>query len=184
MRQRHVEPVEPVRRLVAVVAVAVPAPAGREHHVAGLHRRLLAVDGRVRALAIDDHAQRVRRMPVRTRVLAGQDHLIGAHQGTAGLVGGQRRRIAHHQVAALGERNVDQPPGGVEPGLGIFIGPVRGHELRPRLLPQDGLLALHPARCEVDAPGDLVECLERRNFATRQALPRSGDGSHGHEGTS
>ena len=85
MGERHVEPVEPVGGLVAVMAVAVPAPAGREHHVAGLHRRLLAVDDRVRALGVDDDAQRMRRMPVRRRMLAGQDHLIGADQRAARL---------------------------------------------------------------------------------------------------
>ena len=114
MGERHVEPVEPIGRLVAVMAVAVPAPAGRQHHVAALHRRLLAVDHRVRALAVDDDAERVRRMPVRRRVLAGQNHLVGADQRAGCLEVGARRRIAHHQVAPLRERHIDQAPGGVE----------------------------------------------------------------------
>src|SRR6185503_20972882 len=62
MGERHIEPVEPVRRLVAVMAVAMPAPARRQYNVAGLHRRLLAVNDRIRTPAVDDDAQRMRRM--------------------------------------------------------------------------------------------------------------------------
>ena len=99
--ERHVEPVEPVGGLVAVVAVAVPAPAGREHHVARLHRHLLAVDRRERALAVDDDAQRMGRVPVRRRLLARQDHLVGAHQRARRLeVGAWSRDCASPDCAA------------------------------------------------------------------------------------
>ena len=33
MRQRHVQSVDPVSRLVAVLPMPMPAPAGRQHHI-------------------------------------------------------------------------------------------------------------------------------------------------------
>jgi hypothetical protein len=115
-------------------------------------------------------------MPVRRRLLARQDHLVGADQRARRLEIGALRRVAHHQVAALGERHVDQAAGGVEPGLGVLPAPMRRHEFRLRLRPQDRLLARHPSRREADAGGLLVERVQRGDIAYRGAL---GDGGNG-----
>ena len=112
-------------------------------------------------------------MPVRGCDLTGQDHLIGADQRASSFEIGAGRRITQHQVAALGKRNVDQPSCGVEPSLGVVIGPVRRTELRPRLAPQDRRLTRDPAGREVERAGGLVERVERWDIAVGKA--RCGD---------
>jgi predicted nucleic acid-binding Zn ribbon protein len=70
--ERHVEIVDPVRRNVSRVAVAMPAPRRRQHDVARQHRDALAVDRGIRTrVAFDDQPQGVRRVAMRTRVFAG-----------------------------------------------------------------------------------------------------------------
>src|SRR5262245_3681610 len=57
------------------MAVVVPGPAGGENEVSGMHRNALARDLGVGAFALDDETQRIGRVPVRGRDLAGLDHL-------------------------------------------------------------------------------------------------------------
>ena len=64
----------------AVIAVVVPGPGRRYDEVAGLHWKLLARDRGVGALALDDEAQRARRVPMRRRDLARQDDLQPGEQ--------------------------------------------------------------------------------------------------------
>src|SRR6516165_3876604 len=52
--KRHVQTIEPICRLVAIVAVGVPAPTGREHNVAGLHWSFLAIHHRKRTFTVDN----------------------------------------------------------------------------------------------------------------------------------
>ena len=100
MGGRNVQAIEPIGRLVAVVTVAMPAVAGGQHDVAGLHRRLLAVDHRIDPLPSRMTAQRVRGMAVRRRDLARQDHLVGANQRLQGGEVVLREGIAQHEIAA------------------------------------------------------------------------------------
>ncbi len=53
----------------------VPGELGRENQIAGLHDALLAVDRRISAVALNDEAQRRRRVAVRPRIFAGLDVL-------------------------------------------------------------------------------------------------------------
>ena len=161
-RQRHVEAVEPVGLLGAVVAVAVPAPARGEDDVAGLHRMLVAVDHRVSALRVEDHAQRVRRMAVRARLLAGQDRLVGRDQRAQGGVVVAGNRVAHHEVAPLGAVGADQAAGGLHRPFRLGVAPVRGDELRAHLGREDRLFALNPAGRHVARRERLLEFIKAR----------------------
>jgi hypothetical protein len=112
------------------MAVLVPAPARREDDVARLHRRLLAIDRRVRPVRVDDHAQGMRRVPVRWCFLAGKNHLIGGHQRPGRHHAIAAERIAHDEVAPIRKRHVDQPPGCIERRLAHVVAPVRRHVFR------------------------------------------------------
>jgi hypothetical protein len=70
-QQRDVQTVEPDDRLLAEVAVVVPSPGGRDDEVAAAHRRALAIDRRVRALAVEHEAQRGLGVAVRRGHFAG-----------------------------------------------------------------------------------------------------------------
>nr|WP_244161828.1 hypothetical protein [Micromonospora eburnea] len=78
--QGRVQAVEPDHRAVAFVAVFVPVHRGGEQEVADLHRDALAVDDRVRALALNDEPEGARRVPVRRGDLAGEHQLHGRPQ--------------------------------------------------------------------------------------------------------
>ena len=93
--ERRVEPIEPQHVAVALVAVLVPQPVGRQDEVAWAHRQLLALDRGRRALAFDDEAERGRRVAVRSRHLAGPHELDGGVDG----VGGAKR---------FGDARIDQ----------------------------------------------------------------------------
>ena len=69
-----------------------------------LHRRLLAIDRRVRPVRVDDHAQGMRRVPVRWCLLAGKNHLIGGHQRHGRHHAIAAERIAHDEVAPIRKR--------------------------------------------------------------------------------
>ena len=74
--ERHVQTVQPDHRLgLAVVAMVVPGPVGRQDQVAGVHGHLLALHHGEAARALDDEAQRGKGVAVGRRDLAGQDHL-------------------------------------------------------------------------------------------------------------
>ncbi len=115
MHQRHVEEVEPNGAIRAVIAVAVPAPVGREHDIVGRHRQPRAIDGGIGAgLGVDDEAQRVGRVAVRARPLARHDHLVGGDERARGGVGIAFERIDEDEVAPLGQLGVDEAAGGIE----------------------------------------------------------------------
>ena len=154
MDQRHVEPVEPVGRPVAVMAVAVPLPARGQHDVPGVHRRLDAVDRRIGAFGVDDDPERVRGVAVRARGLARQDHLVGRDQRAGGGDAGGIDRVAHHEVAAFGEFGVDQPPRRVERRPAFVVAPMRRREAGGGFAAQDRLRA-------VDPPGGHLHGVER-----------------------
>src|SRR6266508_2852637 len=75
--ERKIQTVEPQYRLLRIVGVIVPGELGRENQITGLHDALLAVDRRVSTVALNNEAQRRRRVAVRSRVLAGLDVLEG-----------------------------------------------------------------------------------------------------------
>ncbi len=159
LHQRHVKHVEPVGAGAALVAVAMPAPVRRQHHVARHHGEPLAVHHRVGAgLGVDHEPQRVRRVAVRARLLARHDHLVGGDDGARGGVAG--RRILQDQVAALGELGVDQPAGGVERALGLVVVPAMRLERLLRLGPQRRR-GLGPAGHHHDRRELAVEFLKR-----------------------
>ena len=162
VRERHVEAVEPVGLLGAVVAMAVPAPAWSEDDVAGLHRVLVAVDHRVGALRVQDHAQRVRRMAMRARLLPGQDRLVRGDQGAQGGVVVAGNRVAHHEVAPLGAIRADEAPGRLHRPFRLGVTPVRRHEFRAHLGRKDRLFALDPAGRHVARRERLLKLVEAR----------------------
>ena len=85
--QRRVEKIDPIAGRVRFIAVAVPGPVRRQQHIARPHHQLDAVDNRIGAgLRIDHEAQRIGRVAVRARLLAGKDHLIGGEQRARGGV--------------------------------------------------------------------------------------------------
>jgi hypothetical protein len=105
--ERQIQSVEPDHRAIALVAVIVPFPRRREHHVAAFHHDLLALDRGEAAFALDDEAQRERRVPMRARRLTGQNRL----QARVERVGGIRRlqfRIDQHKHAAFREVGADE----------------------------------------------------------------------------
>ena len=108
---RDVQAVEPDDRIAAVVAVVVVRPRRRDDEVAEAHRRPLAVDGRVRAFAVEDEAKRRLRVPVRGRHFAGQDELQAGvdrlRQARLAAQGG----VLEHEDAPLGLLGGDEPPG-------------------------------------------------------------------------
>ena len=132
-RERRVEPVEPDHRPRAVVAVIVPGPGRRHHEVAGLHRQLLARNRRISALALDDEAERTRRMAVRRRDLARHDDLQSGEQRIADESGAAQRRIFQAQHAALGFLLGDQVAGADELRPHLGIAPMRRHAGRAGL---------------------------------------------------
>ena len=119
---RDVEAVEPEHRLVGLVAVVVPRHRRRDDEVAVVHRRPLAVHGRVRAVAFEHEAQGALRVPVCGRDLARQHELhagvevggdlrLAAQAGiledqhaALGLLGGDQAAGLDHRRANLGER--------------------------------------------------------------------------------
>jgi hypothetical protein len=60
------------------MTMVVPAPIRGKYEIARPHRHALALDSRVGAFALDNEAQRIGRMPVGGRDLAGLDHLHAA----------------------------------------------------------------------------------------------------------
>ena len=73
--QRKVQTIEPNDRLFRIVGVVVPGELGRENQIAGFHDALLAIYGRVSAVALNHEAQRRRRVAVGARVFTGLDVL-------------------------------------------------------------------------------------------------------------
>ncbi len=143
----------------------------------------LAVDRGVGALAFDDEAQRVRRVPVRRRDLAGQDRLQAGEQRRGDEGRPRQRRVLEHEHAPLGLARGDQLGAAHQQRPHVGPAPDRRHSGRP------GLEANHPLpeRRQVDR-GDLARELRpsrshdggrrRRwtpqsscSFASRMSLP-------------
>jgi hypothetical protein len=103
--QLRVEDVEPHDRLRAFVDVLVPGPARREHEITDGHRTRFAVDDRRGALAVEDEADRVHRVPVRSGGLTRREDLqtgVEVHDrgGGAGLA---RLGIDQREDAPFGD---------------------------------------------------------------------------------
>ena len=84
----------------------MPGELGRENQITGLHDALLAVDRRVSTAALNDEAQRRRRMAVRPRVLAGLEVLEGnldRVRGKGALLVEARVNQTHHAPLAIFE---------------------------------------------------------------------------------
>ena len=126
-RERRVEPIEPDHRRGAEIAVVMPGPGRRHHEVAGLHRQLLAGDRRVGALALDDKAERARRVAVRRRDLARHDDLQSGEQRVADERGAAQGRILQAQHAPLGLLLADEIAGADQLRAHRGIAPVRRH---------------------------------------------------------
>src|SRR5262249_30836236 len=72
---RDVEAVEPEDRPIALVAVIVPRHRRGDDEITLVHDRALAVDGGVRAAALEHEPQRTLRMTMGWRDFAGQYQL-------------------------------------------------------------------------------------------------------------
>ena len=103
-------------------------------------------------------------MPMRPRLLAGQDHLVGGDQGTRRRDAVALGRVAHHQIAPLRELGVDQPPGGVQRALANRIAPVLRLEVGMGLAPKDRLVPVDPPRGHLDTAELGVEVFERSHL--------------------
>ena len=152
------------------MAVTMPAPARRQHDIAGFHQGLFAIDGRKRALGVEDDPEGVRRVAVRARFLAGQDHLVGADQRAGGGDIVARDRVAHDQIAALGQFRIDQAAGGIERLFALAVAPLDGLEGRGRFGIEDRLIAWNPARRHIHGSEMAVEIFERIDVC--YGLPR------------
>ena len=119
---RDVEPVEPEHRLVGVVAVVVPGHVGRDDEVAGVHERALAVDGGVRALALQHEAQRRLRVAVRGRHLVRHDQLHAGIERGGDLRLSAQAGVLQDQHAPLGFLGGDQLAG-FQHGRADFVEP-------------------------------------------------------------
>ena len=75
VHQRQVEAVEPDHRLIAGIAVIVPAPLRRQNKVAGAHGGAFAIDGGKCPFTFNHKAQRRLVMTVARRHFAGHDQL-------------------------------------------------------------------------------------------------------------
>jgi hypothetical protein len=120
--QRQVETVEPHHRTIAFIAVIVPFPRRREHHVAAFHHDLLAFDRREAAFALDDETQRERRVPVRARRFARQNRL-DARVERIRRVGRLEVRVDQHEHAAFGEVGADQARGAFAERAQLVVAP-------------------------------------------------------------
>ena len=75
VHQRQIEAIHPDNRLIALVAVVVPAPLRRQNKVTGPHLRAFAIDGGKCPFTFNHKAQRRLVMTVARRHFAGHDQL-------------------------------------------------------------------------------------------------------------
>jgi hypothetical protein len=124
-----------------------------------MHVETLAVDHGVSPLALQHHAERVGRMPVRTCRLARQNHLVGADHGANGGVAVALDRVEQDQISAFGEFGIDQPAGGGERGAALLPAPMHGPVGLARRIPQRRLV-LGPAGLNMEGIEIAVEIFE------------------------
>ena len=148
--QRQVERIEPDHRAFAVMAVVVPRAARREDQVAALHHALLAVDDRVGAFAFDHDARRARRVAMRRRLLAGQQKLHAAENGSGDA---HRARpaagIGEDQHAPLGFFHRGELARAQQQRADRVEGPEAGLALRHRRVVRQRLAHQRPERRRV-----------------------------------
>ena len=167
--QRDVEAVEPDHRLVAVVAVVVEGPRRRDDEVAVAHRRALAVDGRVGALAVEHQAQRRLAVAVRRRHLARQDQLQPGVERLGDARAAAQRRVLEHQDASLGLLGGDQPAGLQHVLAHLVVAPERRRD-RARRLRRHQRAEHLPERRHVERADALVEGAARVGAARGDGL--------------
>ena len=91
--RREIEHVQPQHRLLRRIAVVVRGPVGGDHEIARRHESLLALDGRVGALAVEHEADCRRDVAMGRRHFARQDHLDAGKQRV-----GDTRLAAHGRI--------------------------------------------------------------------------------------
>ena len=151
---RHVQHVEPHHRFLRGVAVVVDGPVRRQHEVARRHDGLLAVDLGVGALAVEDEADRRRRVAMRRRDLARQDELQAGVERLRDARLAAQQRILQHQHAARRLLGGDDGAGLGNVGPHVLVVPDRRRADRLRLFRND-VLQHHPERRHVEL-GDAV----------------------------
>ena len=167
LHDRNVQAVQPEHRLAGLVPVIVPRHRRRDDEVPIVHRRALAVDGRMRAAAFEHEAQRTLRVSMCRRdfsrqhelhagIQIGGDLRLPAESGifenqhaTLGFLGGDQLAGFHHRGANLRER----PCGGLACAHGF-----RRDEVRQR----------HPERRQVLAADAFVEGKTLRRLGGRR----------------
>jgi hypothetical protein len=132
--RRRIEHVEPQHRLVRRVAVVVRGPIGGDDEIARRHERLLALDRRVGALAIEHEADRGGDMAMRRRDLARHDHLDAGKQRIGDPRLPAQRRVFQDQHAALGLFGGDQAARFHDQGFDVVEMPDRRRAARYRLV--------------------------------------------------
>ena len=113
LHDRDIQTVEPEHRRRALVAVVVPGHRRRDDEVAVVHERAFAVDGRVRAVALEDEPECALGVPVGGRDLARQQVL---HRDRDGVASGALRHAGVVEAqdaplgAAAGRHELRRPP--------------------------------------------------------------------------
>ena len=131
---RDIESIEPDDRHVAGISMIVKRPRRRDDEIAGMHRRALAVDGRIRAVAFDDKAQRRLAVPMARRDLTGKNELQSRVERMRDRRRAAQSRILQHEHAPLGFLCRDQRAGFEQMLAHDGIAPQRGHARRSRRL--------------------------------------------------
>ena len=128
-----VDHVHPDHRRPALVAVVMPVVGRRQDEIARLHGELLALDGRIGARALQDHADRGGYVLVVGRALAGPDQLQaeedrGQRRQTIGIEAG----IDQREDATLGLLDRHEIAGAQQFLAQSGVGPMKGDRLLDR----------------------------------------------------
>src|SRR6478609_11236166 len=143
--------------------MTVPVPMGprRKNHVAALHRHLGPVDYRVTPFAIDDHSKSVSGVAMRRSDFAWKNHLIRTDKRLRcrEIVSG--KWISKDEIATFRMGHVNQVTSCGQSILYVLIAPMMRPIARPGFLPEQGLIARHPAGGYVQALGLYIQIIQR-----------------------
>ena len=134
----------------------VPEACRRQDQVTATHRQLLALDRRPRVLALDDHPDRIRRVTMRRRPLAGQQQLHAKINRRRRLhVVETVPRICKHEHATLRLLDRRQLTGADQQWLDLRVFPMRRTRSRARLVRRQHRAQVGPQRNEILLPHGL-----------------------------
>ena len=157
---------------LAVVAVVVEGPRRGDDEVAVAHRRALAVDRGVGALAVEHQAQRRLGVAVRRRHLAGQDQLQAGVERLGDARLAAQGRVLEDQDAPLGLLGGDQAAGFHHVLAHLVVAPERRRDRAGRLRRHQRAQHL-PERRHAERADPLVEVAPRFGAARGEGSLRS-----------